>query len=76
MISGFDIYRNAFANMDEGLKEIAKEHLYHPKHHPECVCHTGQRKVVKIGRNEPCPCGSGKKYKRCCIDKVEQRRHA
>jgi hypothetical protein len=23
----------------------------------------------KIGRNEPCPCGSGKKYKRCCIDK-------
>lgn len=21
----------------------------------------------KIGRNEPCPCGSGKKYKRCCI---------
>jgi uncharacterized protein YecA (UPF0149 family) len=20
----------------------------------------------KIGRNEPCPCGSGKKYKRCC----------
>jgi uncharacterized protein YchJ len=22
----------------------------------------------KIGRNEPCPCGSGKKYKRCCLD--------
>lgn len=21
----------------------------------------------KIGRNEPCPCGSGKKYKNCCI---------
>jgi SWIM/SEC-C metal-binding protein len=21
---------------------------------------------VKTGRNEPCPCGSGKKYKRCC----------
>jgi len=20
----------------------------------------------KVGRNEPCPCGSGKKYKRCC----------
>jgi preprotein translocase subunit SecA len=25
-----------------------------------------QRRVVKIGRNDPCPCGSGKKYKRCC----------
>ena len=24
------------------------------------------RKVQKIGRNEPCPCGSGKKYKQCC----------
>ncbi|REE81525.1 SEC-C motif-containing protein [Paenibacillus taihuensis] len=22
---------------------------------------------VKIGRNEPCPCGSGKKYKKCCL---------
>ena len=20
----------------------------------------------KVGRNEPCPCGSGKKYKKCC----------
>jgi len=24
------------------------------------------RKGKKVGRNEPCPCGSGKKYKRCC----------
>jgi preprotein translocase subunit SecA len=24
------------------------------------------RKVKKIGRNDPCPCGSGKKYKKCC----------
>ena len=23
-------------------------------------------KGKKIGRNEPCPCGSGKKYKHCC----------
>ena len=22
--------------------------------------------VKKVGRNEPCPCGSGKKYKNCC----------
>lgn len=26
-------------------------------------------RIKKIGRNEPCPCGSGKKYKKCCIDK-------
>ncbi|MBR5741927.1 MAG: SEC-C domain-containing protein, partial [Firmicutes bacterium] len=24
------------------------------------------RKDVKVGRNDPCPCGSGKKYKNCC----------
>ncbi|MBO6195085.1 MAG: preprotein translocase subunit SecA [Bacilli bacterium] len=24
------------------------------------------RKVEKVGRNDPCPCGSGKKYKQCC----------
>jgi len=23
----------------------------------------------KVGRNAPCPCGSGKKYKKCCLDK-------
>ena len=25
-----------------------------------------QRKTAKVGRNDPCPCGSGKKYKNCC----------
>jgi uncharacterized protein YecA (UPF0149 family) len=23
--------------------------------------------VSKVGRNDPCPCGSGKKYKKCCL---------
>jgi preprotein translocase subunit SecA len=27
---------------------------------------TPQRSERKVGRNEPCPCGSGRKYKRCC----------
>ena len=29
---------------------------------PETVRHAGPR----VGRNEPCPCGSGRKYKKCC----------
>jgi uncharacterized protein YecA (UPF0149 family) len=24
------------------------------------------REAAKVGRNDPCPCGSGKKYKKCC----------
>ena len=27
------------------------------------------RKIQKPGRNEPCPCGSGKKFKKCCCGK-------
>ena len=30
------------------------------------------RSSPKIGRNEPCPCGSGRKYKRCCLHIREQ----
>ncbi len=39
--------------MNHGEEEVAK---------PRPV----KRKTKKIGRNEPCPCGSGKKYKKCC----------
>ncbi|MFA7166971.1 MAG: type I methionyl aminopeptidase [Desulfoplanes sp.] len=30
------------------------------------------RNLKKIGRNDPCPCGSGLKYKNCCMNKVTQ----
>jgi uncharacterized protein YchJ len=36
---------------------------------PEPVYQQIPVKKKKIGRNEPCPCGSGKKYKRCCLNK-------
>lgn len=29
-------------------------------------------KHVKIGRNAPCPCGSGKKFKRCCLNRANE----
>lgn len=29
---------------------------------------------MKTGRNDPCPCGSGNKYKRCCMTKIQQQR--
>ena len=35
-----------------------------PQRQPEVT--TFVREERKVGRNEPCPCGSGKKYKRCC----------
>ena len=30
--------------------------------------------MVKIGRNAPCPCGSGKKYKKCCLPVQQKKR--
>jgi uncharacterized protein len=27
---------------------------------------SGPARAAKIGRNDPCPCGSGRKYKKCC----------
>ena len=32
--------------------------------------------MAKTGRNDPCPCGSGKKYKRCCLAKDEEAERA
>ena len=35
------------------------------RHHPASASRTRTR-AAKLGRNDPCTCGSGKKYKRCC----------
>lgn len=29
---------------------------------------------TKIGRNDPCPCGSGRKYKKCCLNRYRYAR--
>ncbi len=67
-----------FTEMIDSIKRDAVKYLYHvelaqPKTQPQTVQaapagSTGSKKPVtsdKIGRNDPCPCGSGKKYKRC-----------
>ena len=36
---------------------------------PKTVRKNDVSKIEKIGRNDPCPCGSGKKYKKCCYGK-------
>jgi uncharacterized protein YecA (UPF0149 family) len=42
------------------------DHHHHGHHHAPVV--TYQRGAPKVGRNDPCTCGSGKKYKKCCIE--------
>lgn len=39
---------------------------YHPLQGTEIISRPSPVPTKKIGRNDPCPCGSGKKYKKCC----------
>ncbi len=42
-------------------------HHHHGHDHQHHVMEPYMRRGPKIGRNDPCPCGSGKKYKKCCL---------
>ena len=42
----------------------------HCAHHAPMV--PVRRELPKIGRNDPCPCGSGKKHKKCCLGKAPE----
>jgi preprotein translocase subunit SecA len=56
--SEFDGYAATRAAMQEAIaRDQSKE---------EKVVDPIRREGPKVGRNDPCPCGSGKKYKRCC----------
>ena len=50
-----------------------------PAERPQTVFsgYTVRRAASRVGRNDPCPCGSGKKYKRCCFERDRERlRHS
>lgn len=34
---------------------------------------TVRRACRKVGRNEPCPCGSGRKFKNCCMENEKEK---
>ena len=71
-----------FEEMNEVIKEDTVKYLFHMKKVEEIVNEApkemftnspdqpAKKKPVvnknKVGRNDPCPCGSGKKYKKCC----------
>ena len=57
----------------KGLRDVHLERAFFKKANGEWLYDRGElvpttvvRQGAKIGRNDPCPCGSGKKYKHCC----------
>ena len=64
-ISKSEPFKKAFEVVgitDEDLENIIKD-IQAKK--PEQI----EEETPKVGRNDPCPCGSGKKYKKCCLKK-------
>jgi uncharacterized protein len=60
-------YKMVFEHADPDLKKLAtdwklQQSISSGKEHVQQT----KRTVGEIGRNDPCPCGSGKKYKKCC----------
>ncbi|GEO82953.1 YchJ family metal-binding protein [Pararhodospirillum oryzae] len=56
---GKDLIRHEASTFQrENGRWVYVDSVMNPKHPP--------RQVEQIGRNDPCPCGSGKKYKKCC----------
>ena len=49
-----------------GHRHPEGEGHHHHHHHHDHGGTTVRREEPKVGRNDPCPCGSGKKYKKCC----------
>jgi preprotein translocase subunit SecA len=74
---GFDMFEEMIRNIQEDtVRIIYHAHIERPPEREkvaepiEAIHGDGPSKPVvkgeKIGRNDPCPCGSGKKYKKCC----------
>ena len=65
------LYKNMVAAKAEWLYELPQwEAIFTEERRKELYKEqknsTTIRKEKKVGRNDPCPCGSGKKYKKCC----------
>ena len=57
---------------EEPAKEIEKLQKELMRLHARDIANPKVKEIrqKKIGRNEECPCGSGKKFKKCCIEKA------
>lgn len=60
-ISGWACFKNTKSFDKKSINDMPKKLIND---------YNGKNK--KVGRNDPCPCGSGKKYKKCCLDKEQK----
>jgi hypothetical protein len=65
---GLPFYLNAPYVFDDPLGLIANTG---PGNKQKWLYKDPVKPLYNCGRNEPCPCGSGTKYKKCCINKTQ-----
>ena len=78
-MEGFDLFDKMMQGIDKDItilliKSEIKQNIERKEVSKKQITNDGKdhvkqapKKVQKIGRNDPCPCGSGKKYKNCCL---------
>ena len=80
-MEGFEMFDRMLANIDKDIttylsksevrqnlerKEVVKSNTIRTNETDSSKSKREPKRTEKIGRNDPCPCGSGKKYKQCC----------
>jgi len=60
---------NVQAPQQQQMTEVFKKEDMQTNQDESAVKKPVRRESAKVGRNDPCPCGSGKKYKQCCMSK-------
>ena len=60
-------YQQFFRHANQSLRDIAEKLKQNSRYNP-ATQFAGKDLRRKIGRNDPCSCGSGKKYKKCCMN--------
>jgi hypothetical protein len=71
------VSRQAVADPRQGSRLLGKltkvkkliRRTLHESHEDVSTSSTIRRGASKVGRNDPCPCGSGRKFKACCLRK-------
>lgn len=64
----WDVMETDDSLSDEDIEDFQNDILKLEKWRAEMA----NSSIKKVGRNDPCPCGSGKKYKKCCLNKKDQ----
>jgi len=77
-VEGYEMFDTMLQNIDKDVtiflvRSEIKQNIERKEVSKDKITNDGKdavkaktKKITKIGRNDPCPCGSGKKYKQCC----------